>query len=140
MTVCSWPEESREPSVVDLWDLAEGTRTTRTFPREVWDAVWWRDRVVVGVSGRRVAGGRSGLQPLLISDGTDAAAERLSIAPDGTAIAVSYAESPHVRVYRTRDGALLGEASMPGQRPIAWLDASRLLIGGDTLSLWELDV
>lgn len=240
LTVCSWPDETTsrvgEPSVVDLWDLSGGTRATRTFAHVVWDAVWWRGRVVLGVSeepwtpqhGAKVrlwnesleaprgelvvndagldvvAAGdviaASGIDlhvwradagerpfslhespfapagemgscaisddgacvavscdvrregepqvillrtndlasmPVRISDGTLGYAARLAMAPDGSAVAVSYSESPRVSVHRVRDGALLGEASVPGQRAIAWLDASRLLIGSDTLSLWS---
>jgi hypothetical protein len=59
-----------------------------------------------------------------------------SLAYPGGILSVSLSESPCVRVHRTSDGALLGEAMVPGQRAIAWLDASRLLIGGDALTVW----
>jgi hypothetical protein len=77
--------------------------------------------------------------PVLISDDTTRNAAQVSIAPDGSAIAVSLSESPCIRVHRMRDGRLLGETMVPGQRAIAWLDTSRLLIGGDALSVWSLD-
>lgn len=242
VAVCSWPDQSTQalgwPSVVDVWDLREGKRSTRTFPRRVDDAVPWRDRIVLGVfedpwtprheaklrvwtasldasvgelladdagddvvaAGDVIAATGIDLHvwrpdrderafslhespfappgemfgcaisddgvciavccdrwrayehqvmllradalaspPVLISDETTRNAGQLSFAPDGSAIAVSLSESPCVRVHRTSDGALLGEAMVPGQRAIAWLDASRLLVGGDALGVWSLD-
>jgi hypothetical protein len=76
--------------------------------------------------------------PVLISDETRRNVEHACFSPDGSMLAVSLSESPCVRVHRTEDGALVGETMLAGQRAIAWLDRRRLLIGGETLSVWSV--
>jgi hypothetical protein len=66
-------------------------------------------------------------------------AEHVSLNDDGTLVAVGYGNGwPLVRIHRTDTAAIVASIDVPGQRAMVWLDRSRLLVGGDDLSVWEM--